>query len=895
MKPFFLILLFCSLLISPLLAQYPYKVFGTITDESGKGMPFVTVLLEGTTRGTTSNESGEYSLPVDKGSFNIVFRLIGYKTELRNIAVGTSHVELNLRMKEEVYGLEGVTVLDKALDPAYQIIKNAQTYRKFYKSQAQKYSYRAYIKGVQKITEKPDKIMGKKIDIFEGMDTKTGIFYLSESLSDYYFEAPNKEKEIIIKSKVSGNSKTITWNSAAAFNTFSIYDNAIEGVAERGIVSPIATNAMIYYKYKYHGEFTDQGVRVNKIEVIPNKRGAPLYKGFIYIQEDTWRIHSCDLTIPKEAGIEFVEYIRIKQTFVPVKKDLWMCGTSVIDFKFDVGFLNIKVKGGGSFSGSFSNFNVRAYNPIAWQNPQKALEQAEKIDENPQKLRKPIAPKRPKLTKETKKTIAVQDSLAIDSKDNFFKQEVKVIDKQSIENDTAFWTQYRPVPLTEEEKLDYIKKDSTEAVRQSRPYRDSVDKRSNKFAILDVVTGYSYRNSYKFYSFSTSPLLEGVQFNTVEGLVMNARIDFSKYIDPEDDVSRKKSTSAFVHGRYGFSSQKSYFKAGFTHRFNAISRSFVSVEGGQFIQQYNRRDPISPLANSIYTILLEQNFMKLYQNTYGQINLGGEVINGLYLNSQVAYAQRSPLENAVPFPKPYINVKDREYSSNDPTVGYAGNDAPLIAQSNALTFSLTARLRFKQTYVSYPNARYTNASPYPTLVLSYTRAVPLQTDDANYDRVGIRLEDALNLGIFGNTDWCFAGGGFLRNKKSYFADYKHFSTTQILFSSSNFESFFALPYYAYSTTAAYIEGHIEHHFNGFLFNALPITRKLKWQPVVGAHLLSTPFANPFSKTVPVDLFWYGEITLGIEHIFKMGRVDYVLSYLPNSKVPSNNFRVSIGF
>ncbi len=887
--------LLCSYLFSTNLYAQGYRLSGKITDNEGQAMPYVTVHIQGTTKGTTSNDDGLYSLSVENGTQTIVYRFVGYKTQTRELKIEGANKELNVQMQEEVYNLGNVEVSQNALDPAYQIIKNAQAYRKFYKNQAQKYSFRAYIKGVQRITEKPDKIMGKKIDIFEGMDTKTGIFYLSESLSDYYFEAPKKEKEIILKSKVSGSSKSATWNSAAAFNSFSVYDNAVEGVSERGIVSPIASNAMLYYKYKYLGEFTEQGVRVNKIEVIPRQKGAPLYKGFIFIQEDTWRVHSLDLTIPKEAGIEFVEYIRLKQTYMPIKQDLWMCGTSVIDFKFDAGFLNVRVKGGGSFTGSFTNYNVQAYTPIAWQNPEKALQKANEIAENPKKLGKPIAPKREKFTQKKKEEVIAKDSIPIDNQPNFFKNEVKVIQAESIENDTTFWAKYRPTPLTAEEQADYQKKDSVETIRQSRPYRDSVDKRNNKFGFFDVVTGYSYRNSYKFYSFSTSPLLEGLQFNTVEGAVLNARLTFAKYTDPEDDYKPKYNTSYFLHGRYGFASQKPYLKAGISHRFNAINRAFINLEGGQFVQQYNRRDPISPLANSIYTLLMEQNFMRLYQNTYAQLYTGAEVLNGFILNGQVAYAKREPLQNVAPFPKPYLNWKERTFVDNNPTLTYAGTDSPLTTSSNALTINATTRIRFKQTYTTYPNARYYSGSPYPTLVLGYTKAIPLQKGDADYDKWIIRLEDALNLGLVGSMDWSFTAGGFLRNKTSYFADYKHFSTTQTLFAPSDFESFFALPYYNYSTTATYLEGHIEHHFNGFLLNTMPVLRKLKWQPVVGAHLLSTPSENPFRQRVDTDLFWYGEVTLGIEHIFKFGRVDYVLAYLPNSKVPTNHFRVSFGF
>jgi hypothetical protein len=74
-------------------------VKGVITDEDG-GLPGASILLEGTTIGTTTNFDGEFSFPIQlkKGDVLIVSYL-GYKTE--RIIVNES--ELNLKLK---YNLE---------------------------------------------------------------------------------------------------------------------------------------------------------------------------------------------------------------------------------------------------------------------------------------------------------------------------------------------------------------------------------------------------------------------------------------------------------------------------------------------------------------------------------------------------------------------------------------------------------------------------------------------------------------------------------------------------------------------------------------------------------------------------------------------------------------------
>lgn len=79
-------------------------------------------------------------------------------------------------------------------------------------------------------------------------------------------------------------------------------------------------------------------------------------------------------------------------------------------------------------------------------------------------------------------------------------------------------------------------------------------------------------------------------------------------------------------------------------------------------------------------------------------------------------------------------------------------------------------------------------------------------------------------------------------------------------------AFQLLPYYTYSTDQWHLAGHLEHHFHGLVFNHIPLIRKLKFEEVAGVHYLQTP-----------DL-QYVELSIGIEHILKVLRVDFVAAY-----------------
>lgn len=55
-------------------------ITGTVKDANGEPIPGVTILLPGTTTGTTTDLDGKYSISVPEGS-NLVFSFIGFETQ----------------------------------------------------------------------------------------------------------------------------------------------------------------------------------------------------------------------------------------------------------------------------------------------------------------------------------------------------------------------------------------------------------------------------------------------------------------------------------------------------------------------------------------------------------------------------------------------------------------------------------------------------------------------------------------------------------------------------------------------------------------------------------------------------------------------------------------------
>ncbi len=829
---------------------------GRVTDDKNEPLPFATIFIKGTNIGVTSNDNGYYELKTDPGTYQVVGQYIGYRTATKSITVTNDGItELNFKLAPEQYQIKEVNISATAEDPAYPIMRQAIARRKVYQFEAREYACRVYLKGMQRLTTVPKRVMLVKIPD----DIKPGIIYLSESLSDLSVQLPDKVKEKLISSKVSGDNRAFSFNRAGSIK-FSLYEPLINsfGLSERGFVSPLASNAFSMYTFKLAGEVKEQQQTIYKIQVSPRRPQDPAFRGYIYIVKNSWRLHSTDLLLNKAAGLEFVDTLYIKQQYAPQGNGIWLPVSQRFIFQFDAfGF-----KGNGYFVAAYSRYKVNSsYPPSFYENETHAV-----VKDEPT----PQVKKIPKIKVQARQP--AKDSSLFDKK--YFNNEVMQVDKQANKTDDRVWDSIRPVPLTEEEKLDYHEKDSVQEVKESKPYMDSMDRRRNKPELFtNLLTGYTYSNSYQKKYYNVEPPLTVIQYNTVEGFVLNPRLNYSKAFEDNTEYE--------IYGqfRYGFASEKWYGKAGWSWYYNPIKESTIGVEGGQFVSQFNGQQPITPFINTMYTLFDARNYQKLLEKTFARIYFRSEVKNGLRLNSSVEWANRSNLFNQTTFS--ILGDGKKTFTSNQPVNLEKG--AGVFANHQALLFDMAWQITFAQKYISRPDMKIDFRSPYPVITLAYRKGIKINNLAPDFDEVNIQARYSKHFGLMGLGNARLGTGTFLNNSKVYVMDLHHFGGNQTMLSLRGFNGFQLLDYYLYSTSRWYVQGFYNHHFNGFFINKLPLLRKLKWQEVVTFNYLKTQHLNN-----------YLEVGVGIEHIFKMGRVDYYQAFI-NGTYLSQGLRFGIGF
>lgn len=812
------------------------RIQGTVTDDKGKPLAFASVLVKGTTKGTTASNDGKYFIDVDPGTYTISAQYVGYERVDKKVTVGTKNEQLDFQLSLLQLSLKEVVVRPGAEDPAYEIIRNAIKKRKGYENPLDSFTCEAYIKTLVRTRKLPKKVFGQKIEERDkkdmGVDSAgRGIIYLSESLTRIAYKKPNKIKLEVLSGRESGSS-----GFGFSFPTFiNFYSNNVTVLGSqlnpRGFVSPIADGALNFYKYQYLGSFWEDGKEINQIKVTPRRKFEPLFSGTINITEGDWRIHSLDLALFKESQLQILDTIKIRQQHVPISREVWRTKDQVVYFTFN----QFGIDAVGNFLNVYNKYEVA-----------------------------------PSFARKFFNNVTIKYDTAVNKKTK------------------AYWDSIRPIPLEPEEIRDYKTKDSLFQDRRDSAFSkssiDSLRKRRGPIKFKQIVwTGFA-RTNYKPDPIIVrwEPVIRNLEYNTAEGLAINAGIGFDKRYP-----QKSKSLSVMTYYRYGLSNSHfnawatiNYSKRSFNWDENGgtVGRGSWTLSGGQRVVQFNRDNPISPLINSWYTLVYKQNYLKNYENRFVNLKYNHRFDAGLNATVGLSYEDRLPLENTTDFS--VIEYKTRSFTPNYPFEQLTAN----FTRHQATLLQVDLSYRPGQKYIQFPRNKVPIGSKYPTLGFQYVKGISrVLGSNVNFDRWKFSVWDDVNLKLKGLLKYRFSIGGFLNSKAVFIQDYQHFNGNQLLFASQYTNSFQLAPYYANSTTASvYATAHLEHHFNGLLTNKIPGFRRLNWTLVGGANSF---YVNKNNN--------YGELFVGVENIFKLFRIDFVSSYL-NGSYNQTGIRLGLG-
>ena len=312
-------------------AQFTIK--GKVTDaETGDPIPFANVILQGTTFGITTDFEGNYLLNPRVLSDSIVVSYLGYVRQVKALSKAVEQT-INFQLRPDSFELEAF-VFEAGENPAFEIIRRAAERRKdFDKRNLYAYESKNYTKieididnlsdefrnrkSVQKVTAVLDSIQELTNDEGE----KILPIFFSETVSKFYYRNnPELRKEVIEKSKVTGvgitDGSTTSQITGSVFQEYNFYKNWLS-ILNKDFISPISDSWKTFYDYDLMDSVLVGQDTCYKLQVYPRREQDLAFLGIIWIQKDNYALRQVDLTIPKEANLNFVNRIKIQQELGP--------------------------------------------------------------------------------------------------------------------------------------------------------------------------------------------------------------------------------------------------------------------------------------------------------------------------------------------------------------------------------------------------------------------------------------------------------------------------------------------------------------------------------------------------------------------------------------------------
>ncbi len=820
-------------------------VNGVITDENGDPLPYASVFIKQKGTGTSSNVDGQYKLMLPPGQYEITFQYVGFTTQQRKVTISDDFIELNIRLMPQTETLEEVSITGSAEDPAYSIMRKAIAKAPYHLLQYDGYTAEVYIKGTGKLDKIP--AMFANMAAKDGVDTSR--VFTSESVSEVSFERPNTFKEKVISVRASG--QELEGANPNSYVSASFYQPT---VAEA--VSPLSPKAMAYYRFKYVRGFEDRGYKIHEIEVIPRSRGEKVFQGKVFIRDQFWNIHSLNL----QTRIQLFD-ITITQFYAPVTDEIWMPINQ--QFEYRASFFGFE--GGYKYLASVMRYVVDRNEDLA----DTVILVDEKIEEAPEEIesinegevdkgmdevftddkkvsRKQFRKLMRQYEKEEQKEKGEQDVIS----DYEYK-----IDSLAARGDSAYWAKVRSVPLTKKERESY-KIDDSVYVEQKKDSTYKPGYETLDFG--DFLLGGSKKFSDSVW-LRNPGIIPRIRFNTVEGF----NLDLESTLEIYKRRFGKLSITPTI--RYGFASTELYAQLNAGLEYGKMEqRNTWTLSGGHYISQFHT-DAINPFINSVYSLFMERNYMKLYEKDFIQLSYSRNFKYRFLVNGSLQWASRNSLTNNTELAA--VRFDEWEYSSNDPV--NIENGQTQFSYSKALLSKVELVWNPWLKYRKYNGVLRPVKSSSPAFMLNYNagwNGVFNSTTDFQQLEVGLKTE--FDLGVRATFDIDARAGGFLRNNGMLFTDFKHFEggLTEIapLSVTGNFR---LLDYYLYSTNRQYVSALSHIRFRKFLFTQIPIVRL--------SGVKENLFINYLKTTTSPH---YSEIGYGIDNIFNIFRLEFVQSF-----------------
>lgn len=327
---------FFLLLPAGKLAAQQKILAGVVKDShSEERIPFASLSFKNTTIGKLSDSSGAFAFYFTQWpSDTLVITCVGYQPFTFIINKEKDSVSATIAMERGTFN-EGVRVrvkVNKGLLLWRKIVKNKPDNDRY---RFDNFSYELYNKleldlkninfekfGRFKPLKPISDLINQNIDTAEGLKYLPS--YLTEALSDYYYQKkPLKRREIIKAANTNGiKNESVTKLLGGMDQVVNVYNNFIP-VMDKQFVSPISDNGDYYYNYRVVDTQFVNKKRFYHLVFTPKRKGGDTFEGDCWVHDSTFAIQKMNLRLGKEANVNFVENLSLVQEYSLINDSTW--------------------------------------------------------------------------------------------------------------------------------------------------------------------------------------------------------------------------------------------------------------------------------------------------------------------------------------------------------------------------------------------------------------------------------------------------------------------------------------------------------------------------------------------------------------------------------------------
>jgi hypothetical protein len=458
--------------------------------------------------------------------------------------------------------------------------------------------------------------------------------------------------------------------------------------------------------------------------------------------------------------------------------------------------------------------------------------------------------------------------------DSIFKGPDAIIDTDATNKDLTYWDSVRNPPLSTTERNLYGIIDSVKKVPEFKKQAKIMVLLTTNFLDLGKV--------------EIGPDVSFVSYNPIEG----TRIRFGGRTTPF--FSKTIYLESYL--AYGFQDKQYKYNIVSTFSLNKKSIYKFPVKTINLSYKYDTQIPGQDLLsaspdNFFYSFNRGVNDKMVYNRTFSIEHLN-ELENHFSYDFGFSFTRQIPAGNLY-------------YTTN--------GDLPFVNEVPFLQIpEVFVKLRYapKEEFYQGKIYRYRIPSKYPVIQFNYTLGSKSMGNDYNYQKLSMDIGKRFYLSIIGYTD-VSAEAGLVLGTIPFPLLTIHSANQSYAYEVNSYN----LMNFMEFVSDKYVSLQVDHSFNGFFFNKIPLLKKFKLREVMSLKVLyggvgdrNNPDLNPdlfkfpvdingVPLTYPLDRKPYIEGSIGVSNLFRILRVDFVkrFSYLENPNITSFGVRLRVKF